>query len=114
MKNMICITIITLKKFSVNNKNNLNNLKETDVWSFILFALFKMREIPEYTSLSELIYILDALSKRENTDKALEQYAEMGKKSLEEPQNNKAAFIDILLLGLVTASFSLLLLVGLF
>lgn len=40
-------------------RNNLNNLKETDVWSFILFALFKMREIPEYTSLSELIYILD-------------------------------------------------------
>lgn len=39
--------------------NNLNNLKESDIWSFILFALFKMREIPEYTSLSELIYILD-------------------------------------------------------
>lgn len=63
---------------------------------------------------SELIYILDALSKRENTDKALEQYSEMGRASLEETQNNKAAFIDILLLGLVTASFSLLLLVGLF
>ena len=40
-------------------KNNINRLKESDVWSFLLFALFKMREIPEYTSLSELVYILD-------------------------------------------------------
>ena len=40
-------------------KNNLNKLTESDIWSFILFALFKMREIPEYTSLSELVYILD-------------------------------------------------------
>ena len=43
-------------------KNNLDKLKEADIWSFILFALFKMREIPEYTSLSELIYILDKSS----------------------------------------------------
>lgn len=63
---------------------------------------------------SELIYILDALNKRENTDKALEQYAEMGRTSLEETHTNKAAFIDILLLSLLTASFSLLLLLGLF
>ena len=40
-------------------KDNLNKLKETDAWSFLLFALFKMREIPEFTSLSELVYILD-------------------------------------------------------
>ena len=62
----------------------------------------------------ELIYILDALNKRENTDKALEKYAEMGRASIEETHTNKAAFIDILLLSLLTASFSLLLLLGLF
>ena len=42
---------------TINTK--LNNLKEADVWSFILFALYKMREIPEYSGLSELAYILD-------------------------------------------------------
>lgn len=42
---------------TINSK--LNNLKETDIWSFILFALFKMREIPEYSCVSELAYILD-------------------------------------------------------
>ena len=62
----------------------------------------------------ELIYILDALNKRENTDKSLEQYNEMGRTSYEEPHTNKAAFIDIVLLSLITASFSLLLLLGLF
>lgn len=40
-------------------KNNIAKLKESDAWSFLLFALFRTREIPEYTSLSELIYILD-------------------------------------------------------
>lgn len=40
-------------------KNNINRLKESDIWSLILFAVFKLREAPEYTSLSELIYILD-------------------------------------------------------
>lgn len=40
-------------------KDNLNRLKESDAWSFLLFALFRMREIPEYTSLSEFVYILD-------------------------------------------------------
>ena len=42
---------------TINSK--LNNLKESDIWSFILFALFKMREIPEYSAISELAYILD-------------------------------------------------------
>ena len=37
----------------------LNNLKETDIWSFILFALFKIREVPEFAAISELAYILD-------------------------------------------------------
>lgn len=40
-------------------KEELNKLKDVDVYSLILFALFKVREIPEYSSLSELVYILD-------------------------------------------------------
>lgn len=46
-----------------NNKNNildsLNDLSQTDVYSLLLFALWKIREIPEYSTLSELSYILD-------------------------------------------------------
>jgi len=40
-------------------KDELAKLKETDVYSLILFSLFKLRDIPEYSSLSELAYILD-------------------------------------------------------
>ena len=40
-------------------KNELSNLKETDLWSFILFALYKCKDLPEYSGLSELAYILD-------------------------------------------------------
>ena len=43
-------------------RNELNNLKEGDIWSFILFALYKARNIPELSSLSELAYILDKSS----------------------------------------------------
>ena len=34
-------------------------LKETDTYSLILFCLYKLIEIPEYSSLSELVYVLD-------------------------------------------------------
>lgn len=40
-------------------KENLASLKQQDIYSLILFALFKMRKIPEYSTLSEMIYILD-------------------------------------------------------
>lgn len=40
-------------------KTELNKLKESDIWSFMLFALFKIRNIPEYSSISELAYVLD-------------------------------------------------------
>ena len=40
-------------------KNKLSNLKEADLYSVILFALAKIRDIPEYSSLSELCYVLD-------------------------------------------------------
>ncbi len=47
-------------------KNNivaaLNDLKRTDIYSAILFILYKLHDIPEYSSLSELAYILDKKS----------------------------------------------------
>lgn len=39
-------------------KKELLKLKEIDVWSLLLFTLFKMRDIPEFASLSELVYLL--------------------------------------------------------
>lgn len=43
----------------LKTKEALSKLNEVDLWSLILFALFKLRNIPEYSSLSELVYILD-------------------------------------------------------
>lgn len=40
-------------------KQNLLTLKDIDIWSLILFALYKIRDIPEYSTLSELAYVLD-------------------------------------------------------
>ena len=38
---------------------NLKKMKKTDLYSLVLFALYKMRDIPDYRVLSELVYILD-------------------------------------------------------
>lgn len=40
-------------------KEEIAHLKEQDIYSLILFSLYKMRDIPEYSALSELAYILD-------------------------------------------------------
>ena len=40
-------------------KNNLNNLHLSDIYSLILFILFKVQDIPEYALTSELCYLLD-------------------------------------------------------
>lgn len=37
----------------------LNSLKERDVYSLSLFCLYKLIGIPEYSSISELSYVLD-------------------------------------------------------
>ena len=37
----------------------LNNLKERDLYSLSLFCLYKLIGVPEYSSLSELAYVLD-------------------------------------------------------
>ena len=43
-------------------KEDFTTLKETDIYSLILFSLFKLRNIPDYAVLSELVYILDKKS----------------------------------------------------
>lgn len=40
-------------------KTEIKNLKDEDIYSLILFALFKLRDVPEYAILSELIYVLN-------------------------------------------------------
>lgn len=42
--------------------NELQKLKQVDIWSLMLFVLYKFQHIPEYSSLSELCYILDEKS----------------------------------------------------
>lgn len=48
----------------------LNKLTESDVYSLMLFALYKMNESDEYSSLSQLSYILD----KDNLLKLCEYY----------------------------------------
>lgn len=62
----------------------------------------------------ELIYILDALDKRQKTDQAINNYTEMGRVMTLSKRDNTAAFIDTVLLSLITASFALLLLLNIF
>lgn len=38
---------------------NLKDLKDIDLYSLNLFTLYKLTDIPEYTTISELPYILD-------------------------------------------------------
>lgn len=40
-------------------KNELKKLKELDIWSLMLFVLYNFQQIPQYSALSELAYILD-------------------------------------------------------
>ena len=41
------------------NKNNLLAFDNTDIYSIILFIIFKIKKLPEYAALSELVYVLD-------------------------------------------------------
>ena len=51
-------------------KRELDNLTESDIYSLMLFALYKAHELPEYSSLSQLSYILD----KDNLLKLCEYY----------------------------------------
>ena len=40
-------------------KSELNKLRTTDLFSLLLFVLYKIRNIEEYSTISELAYVLD-------------------------------------------------------
>lgn len=40
-------------------KISLNNLQLSDIYSLMLFLLYKTQDLPEYATLSELCYLLD-------------------------------------------------------
>lgn len=40
-------------------KANLNSLHLSDIYTLMLFAMYKIKEIPDYAVLSELCYLLD-------------------------------------------------------
>jgi len=40
-------------------KKDILTLKDTDIYSLSMFALYKLIDIPEYSAISELPYILD-------------------------------------------------------
>ena len=42
---------------SINKE--LSKLIETDIWSLLMFVLYKVKDTEEYSSLSELSYVLD-------------------------------------------------------
>lgn len=40
-------------------KENLQTLKDTDIYSVVMFALYKIMDVPEYAQTSQLQYVLD-------------------------------------------------------
>lgn len=40
-------------------KQNLNNLHLSDIYSLMLFIMYKLQDVPDYAALSELCYLLD-------------------------------------------------------
>lgn len=40
----------------------LNSIEKKDLYSMLLFALYKMKDVPEYLPLAELCYIIDGES----------------------------------------------------
>ena len=42
-----------------NIRKNLNNLQLSDIYSLMLFLMYKLQDLPEYATLSEICYLLD-------------------------------------------------------
>lgn len=40
-------------------KQNLNSLHLSDIYSLMLFIMYKLQDVPDYAALSELCYLLD-------------------------------------------------------
>lgn len=43
----------------MSTKTELEQFNELDLWSIMLFALYQVKDAPEYSGISELAYILD-------------------------------------------------------
>lgn len=56
-----------------NIDENIKNLTSNDIYSLILFALYKLKDVPEYSTLSSLAYVLD----KENLEKFLKYFGGM-------------------------------------
>lgn len=69
----------------------LEELDKQDIYSLILFILYRLKEIPEYSTLSELVYILD----NENFIKLINYY---GGKTIRIPKVDElSTILDALL-----------------
>ena len=53
------IISVKRKRLLMNIKSELEELTTSDIYSLMLFVLFKSTQIPQYSSLSQLAYILD-------------------------------------------------------
>lgn len=43
-------------------REKMATLKEIDIWTMLLFVLYKIKDLPEYSAISELAYVLDKKS----------------------------------------------------
>lgn len=112
--------IVTVKNENVKQYNYLDRpIRTSEGLDYDWLYDLNLSELKELASgknrtSEELIYILDALDKREKSDQAINLYTEMGHTKKLVKYDNTAAFIDTVLLSLITASFALLLLLGIF
>ena len=42
-------------------KTELEKLKSVDIYSLLMFVLFKVKDVKEYSTMSELCYLLDKI-----------------------------------------------------
>jgi hypothetical protein len=79
-------------KNTTNIKENLNSLHLSDIYSLMLFILYKVQNIPDYAVLSEMCYLLDG----SNSTRLLTYFA--GKTVTFPSSNELAILINALLL----------------
>lgn len=75
-----------------NIKTNLNILQLSDIYSLMLFIIYKLQDLPEYAVLSELCYLLDGA----NLTRLLTYFA--GKTITIPTENEFLALVNALLL----------------
>lgn len=67
-----------------NIKQNLDTLQLSDIYSLMLFIMYKLQDVPDYAALSELCYLLDG----SNLTRLLTYFAG---KTLQVPTNEEFA-----------------------